>query len=83
MRLLKNLRLLRKRHSISQERIAELSGLDYKFYQAVEAGRRPNVTLATLDNIAEVYGVSGYQLIMARLPKTVISRKHEKRMANA
>jgi len=72
--LLKNVKLLRQRHGLTQERVAELSGLDYKFYQSIETGRRPNVTLSTLDQIAGVYGISGHKLISPRLPRTVVPK---------
>jgi len=72
--LLKNIRLLRERHGLTQERVAELSGIDYKFYQSIETGRRPNVTLSTLDQIAGVYGISGQKLISPRLPRTAIQK---------
>jgi len=62
------------RHALTQEGVAELAGVDYKFYQAVETGRRPNVTLSTLDQIAKVYGLTGDKLIATRLPRTFVSK---------
>ncbi len=70
--LLDNLKRLRKRHAFTQEQVAELSGIDYKFYQSIEAGRRPNVTLMTLDQLAKVYQVSAQELIGVRLPVTTV-----------
>jgi len=72
---------MRERHGLTQERVAELAGIDYKFYQSIETGRRPNVTLATLDHIAGVYGIFGYDLISPRVPRTTVpkaskSKKH-------
>ena len=55
--------------------MAELSKLDYKFYQSIEATRRPNVTLTTLDQLASVYGIPGHRLISPRLPQTKIGKK--------
>jgi len=75
--LLKNIKLLRERHGLSQERVAELSGIDYKFYQSIETGRRPNVTLSTLDQIAAAYGIPGHKLISHRLPRTAIAKAHK------
>ena len=65
---------MRERHGLTQERVAELAGIDYKFYQSIEAARRPNVTLSTLDQIAGVYGISGYNLISPRLPRTTVPK---------
>jgi transcriptional regulator with XRE-family HTH domain len=73
-RFRKNIKLLRVRHALTQEGVAELSGIDYKFYQSIENGRRPNVTLSTLDQIAKVYGLSGDKLIGTRLPKTSLPK---------
>jgi transcriptional regulator with XRE-family HTH domain len=73
--LLKNIKLLRERHGLTQERVAELSGIDYKFYQSIETGRRPNVTLSTLDQIAGVYGIPGQKLISPRLPRTTVQKE--------
>ena len=76
-RFLKNIKLLRIRHDLTQEGVAELSGIDYKFYQAFETGRRPNVTLSTLDLIAGVYGLTGDKLIGARLPRTTVLKRRK------
>ena len=35
-RFLKNIKLLRIRHDLTQERVAELSGIDYKFYKRLK-----------------------------------------------
>jgi len=77
IRFLKNIKLLRIRHDLTQERVAELSGIDYKFYQALETGGRPNVTLSTLDRIAGVYGLTGDKLIGARLPGMTLLKKRK------
>lgn len=69
-----NLKKLRIRHTLTQERVAELAGLDYKFLQSIENGRRPNVTLQTLDKLAAVFGIKGHQLIALRLPQTTLAK---------
>ncbi|HQY05805.1 MAG TPA: helix-turn-helix transcriptional regulator [Lacunisphaera sp.] len=43
---------LRLANGLTQEQFAERAGLDYKYYQHVEAGRRPNLGLDTLLKIA-------------------------------
>jgi transcriptional regulator with XRE-family HTH domain len=63
---------MRERHGLTQERVAELAGIDYKFYQSIETGRRPNVTLSTLDQIAGVYGIAGHKLISPSIPRTTV-----------
>jgi transcriptional regulator with XRE-family HTH domain len=64
------LRDLRRRNGLTQEAFAELSGLGFKFYQAIEAGRKSNLTLATLHKIAEAYGIGIHQLLAPRIPRT-------------
>jgi len=44
---------VRQVHGLTQEEFAERAGLDYKYYQHVEAGRRPNLGMETLLKIAK------------------------------
>lgn len=66
--LRKNLILLRDRHNITQEQAATASGLEYKYYQALEAGRRNQIRLVTLDKLAVAYGLSSAGLLSTELP---------------
>jgi transcriptional regulator with XRE-family HTH domain len=68
--LLKRLRELRRRHGLSQEAFAERAGMSYKYYQAVEAGRKPNLRLSTLEKLAAAYGLEVWQLLSPSVPKT-------------
>jgi len=60
-----NVRRLRARHKISQEKLADLSGIHRTYIGAVERGER-NVTLGTLQRIADALGVSCADLLVAR-----------------
>lgn len=62
-RLRTRLRYLRQERGLTQEQLAEKAGIDYKFYQAVEAGRRPNVGLFTLEKIAKAFRVEACDLL--------------------
>ena len=74
--LLKTLRELRRRHGLSQEAFAERAGMSYKYYQTVEAGRRPNVQLCTLEKLAAAYGLQVWQLLSPDVPKkTAVTSK--------
>jgi transcriptional regulator with XRE-family HTH domain len=66
--LRKNLILLRDRHNITQEQAAAASGLEYKYYQALEAGRRSQIRLVTLDKLAVAYGLPSSGLLSTELP---------------
>ena len=74
-RLLQRLRQLRERHGLSQEAFAERSGISYKYYQAVEGGRKRELRLSTLERFANAYGIEIHQLLAPNLPRTKIPRK--------
>ena len=74
--LLRRLRELRRRHGLSQEAFAERAGMSYKYYQAVEAGRKRNLRLSTLEKLAAAYGLKVWQLLSPVVPKkTVVATK--------
>lgn len=62
-RLLKRLKELRKAHGLTQEQFSELSGISYKYYQAIEAGRRRDLRLSTLERIATAYRMDVWELL--------------------
>ena len=51
-RLPGRLRQLRLSLALSQEKFAERAGLDYKYYQHIEAGRKQNLTMEILNKLA-------------------------------
>jgi transcriptional regulator with XRE-family HTH domain len=77
--LTKRFRELRQRHNLTQEAFSEVSGISYKYYQAVETGRKSDLRLSTLDRIAKAYGIEVYQLLSPQLPETRISTARTKR----
>lgn len=72
-RLQARLRQLRELLAITQEEFAHLAGLDYKFYQSIEAGRRKELRVSTLEKIARAYGVEVYQLLAPEMPKVKLA----------
>jgi len=75
-RLVKRLRQLRQRHSLTQEAFAEVSEISYKYYQAVEGGRKPDLRLSTLERFARAYGIEVWELLAPNEPKkTTLKRK--------
>jgi transcriptional regulator with XRE-family HTH domain len=62
-RLLARVKRLREAHGLTQESFAEKSGLDYKYYQSVEAGRRRDLRLSTLEKLAAACGLKLWQLL--------------------
>jgi transcriptional regulator with XRE-family HTH domain len=74
-RLLGRLKQLRDAHDLTQEQFAEMSGISYKYYQAVEAGRKRELRLSTLDRLAAAYGIEVWQLLAPAAPKTKLAKK--------
>ena len=54
---------LRKRYELTQEAFAERTGFDYKFYQAIESGRKKQVWLETVERLADAYGLAVWELL--------------------
>ncbi|MBI5767860.1 MAG: helix-turn-helix transcriptional regulator [Verrucomicrobia bacterium] len=61
--MLKRLRNYRKALGLSQEAFAERAGLQYKHYQAIEAGRKPKIQFPTLLRLAEACGLELWELL--------------------
>ena len=76
--LLKRLRQLRTAHDLTQEQFAESTGISYKYYQAVEAGRKRDLRLSTLERLAVAYGIEVWQLLAPQTPKTCIKSGTQK-----
>ena len=68
--MLKRLRELREAHGLTQEAFAERSGISYKYYQAVETGRKRELRLSTLERLARAYRLEVWQLLAPDLPAT-------------
>lgn len=90
-RLLARVRELREARGLSQEAFAERAGLKYKHYQAIEAGRKTEIRLSTLQKLAKACGMELWELLQVDaaplavgedpLPKEAVSpakrrRKH-------
>jgi transcriptional regulator with XRE-family HTH domain len=56
-------RQFREASSLTQEQFAERAGLDYKYYQHVEAGRKPNLGMETLLKLAKGTGRELWELL--------------------
>ena len=61
--LLSRLRDLRTRRGLTQEQFAEQSGISYKYYQAIEAGRKRDLRLSTLIRLAAAHDMKLWQLV--------------------
>jgi len=57
-----NLKRLRQARGWTQQEVAEKSGLEYKYYQRVEAGHWPGLQLRTVDKLAKAFKVEVAEL---------------------
>jgi transcriptional regulator with XRE-family HTH domain len=69
-RFLMRLRELRAKHNLTQEQFSERSGISYKYYQQLEAGRKREIRLSTIERVAAAYGIEAYQLLSPDIPRT-------------
>ena len=68
------LRDLRQRHGLTQEQAAALCGVEYKYYQMIEWGRK-NLRLDTMARIAGAYHLEIWDLVQkAGLPPTRVKK---------
>lgn len=62
-RLLARVKALREALQLSQEAFAERAGLKYKHYQAIEAGRKIDIRISTLEKLAKACGLEPTELL--------------------
>jgi len=68
-KLAQRLRELRQRHGLTQEEAAGVCGISYKFYQQIEANRKKQIWLETVERLAAGYGLAAQELLGQDLPK--------------
>ena len=74
-RMIERLRELRARAGLTQEKLAEKAGLRYKHYQAVEAGRKPDIRLSTVERIAKAFGIEAWELLHPTMAEQVVAEQ--------
>lgn len=57
------IRQLRKKHGYTQEKLSELSDIDYKHIQLLESKRPPAVKIDTLEKLAKAFKISISKLL--------------------
>ena len=67
--LAQRLRELRQRHGLTQEEAAGVCGISYKFYQQIEANRKKQIWLETVERLGAGYGLKAWELLGPNLPK--------------
>ena len=72
-RLLARIKTVRESLGLSQEAFAERAGMTYKYYQHVEAGRKRDIRLSTLQKLAKACGLDLGELLDFRTDPVVIA----------
>lgn len=62
-RLVARVKAVRESLGLSQEKFAENAGMTYKYYQHVEAARKRDLRLSTLQKLAKACGVELSELL--------------------
>ena len=58
-----NIKKFRKTHKLTQEELAENTGIDYKYIQKIEGKNPPNIRVDTLEKIAAALKTAPAKLI--------------------
>lgn len=77
-RMIERLRELRALTGLTQEKLAEKAGLRYKHYQAVEAGRKPDVRLSTVERVAKAFGIETWELLHPTIAEQMVAEQQAK-----
>ncbi len=67
--LQQRVRQIRKRAGLTQDEAAQKAGISYIYYQSIEGGRRPNVSLWTLEKLAGAFGLKLHELVAPVVPR--------------
>lgn len=67
-RLLARVKQRREELGLTQEAFAERAGLGYKYYQSVEAGRRRDIRLSTIEKLAKACDLELWELLNVDAP---------------
>ena len=76
--MFERLRHLRAITGLTQEKLAEKAGLKYKHYQAVEAGRKPDVRLSTVEKLAKALGIEPWELLHPTIAEHAVTEHQAK-----
>jgi len=61
--LAQNVKKLRKKKGLSQEKLARLADISYNSLVKIESGRANNPTVKTLSRLADIFGVTIDELL--------------------
>ena len=59
----KRIKELRRKRGYTQEKLSELSGIDYKYLQRMEGKSPPNIKIETIERLAKAFKISVSKLL--------------------
>lgn len=65
----KRIRELRWKRGYTQEKLSELTDIDYKYLQRIEGKNPPNIKLETLERLAKAFKISLSKLLEHKYAK--------------
>jgi transcriptional regulator with XRE-family HTH domain len=69
LRTAKRIKELRRKRGYTQERLSELTDIDYKYLQRIEGKNPPNIKLETLERLAKAFRISVSKLLEDKYTK--------------
>jgi transcriptional regulator with XRE-family HTH domain len=63
LKLAQRIKELRKKLNLTQEKLSELSGIDYKYIQKIEGKNPPNIKLETIERLAKTLKTTPSKLL--------------------
>lgn len=63
LKLAKRIKQLRKNLGLTQEKLSEVSGIDYKYIQRIEGKNPPNIKLETIERLAKTLKTTPSRLL--------------------
>jgi len=63
LKLAQRIKQLRKGLGLTQERLSEVSGIDYKYIQRIEGKTPPNIKLETIERLAKTLKTTPAKLL--------------------
>ena len=63
LKMAKKIKELRHKRGYTQEKLSELSGIDYKYLQRMEGKSPPNIKIETIERLAKAFKISVSKLL--------------------
>ena len=76
VKISKRLRELRLRHNLTQQELAEIADFSQNFLQQIEAGRKKEIWLSTVERLAAAFSLQAHEFLTPQCPtKTKLAKR--------